>query len=609
MRKLDPLAGETKPDVPARAEDVLGRPDPNEMAQVQTQAQEQDTVRVYNAEPIINLDPLAKQNGSTAAVISHSNHASIHSNPFGDNHSIQTTSTGTQSNVIPIAFVPPGSAGRHSIEPAILSTKATVGSAGATGAAESVGPVRPARAPDLDINTNPNHTDASSDSIHGSQYAGSQRSGLSTMNNPRMSYMSTGSYASDLLTEAPVIVTPTRGTVKQVLGVVKAEVIRTSPQGSPLNSPAITDSATLSPGPSAVASRPSVRSPLAGSSFGPSDVVREVEEEQELAMRGDPFGDEHSTNSDGKPKGSPSPSVTTFGMPSPLAPSRNPETTAPTEQSQGEGDWTPTNPRLPWADRSDRSDRPPRPESVNTQAGSIIGSVIIADIGNATRVHLGYDRLGATVETGVPVTPNSVALSTPRSNHRMTSARLVSPPGGTVGPFERQQQIAMQELDGARRVSTSSVLTTSTRADSILESFPFVPPSPISNRPIRTPPRSPLAEQNFSNAQPEEPKPFPQTSSKESLARPQKESHPPVVNRHLSVASQSSAMSSGLGSFPFQIDSGTAEGGNTVSSSPPSAFLGRQRASLDTLALTSDLSSYPLGFDTKANNYPPSPRR
>jgi hypothetical protein len=60
----------------------------------------------------------------------------------------------------------------------------------------------------------------------------------------------------------------------------------------------------------------------------------------------------------------------------------------------------------------------------------------------------------------------------------------------------------------------------------------------------------------------------------------------------MSTASQFSTASSGLGSFPFQIDSG-----NSTDSNPPIPFNGRQRASLDTLALTSDLSSYPLGFD------------
>jgi hypothetical protein len=70
----------------------------------------------------------------------------------------------------------------------------------------------------------------------------------------------------------------------------------------------------------------------------------------------------------------------------------------------------------------------------------------------------------------------------------------------------------------------------------------------------------------------------------------------------LSTASQISTASSGLGSFPFQIDPGS---GSDTAGAPPSAFHGRQRASLDTLALTTDLSSYPLGFDRESVQVPP----
>ena len=81
----------------------------------------------------------------------------------------------------------------------------------------------------------------------------------------------------------------------------------------------------------------------------------------------------------------------------------------------------------------------------------------------------------------------------------------------------------------------------------------------------------------------------------------------------MSTGSQLSTMSNGLGSFPFQIDSGNGLEAADAGSSPPSSFGigGRQRASLDTLALTADLSSYPLGFDKAAmEHYPgPPPRR
>jgi hypothetical protein len=157
----------------------------------------------------------------------------------------------------------------------------------------------------------------------------------------------------------------------------------------------------------------------------------------------------------------------------------------------------------------------------------------------------------------------------------------------------------------------------STRADSILESFPFVPPSPISDRPIRTPPVSPLGQQSFTAPPPTSPlsqhmftvappSPLAQQGFKET-ARGHSDNTddvsvlPPPPDRRtlgLSTASQLSTASSGLGSFPFQIDSGSS------SERPPSAFHGRQRASLDTLALTSDLSSYPLGFDRESMQPP-----
>ena len=64
-------------------------------------------------------------------------------------------------------------------------------------------------------------------------------------------------------------------------------------------------------------------------------------------------------------------------------------------------------------------------------------------------------------------------------------------------------------------------------------------------------------------------------------------------------------MSTGLGSFPFQIDHG---GDGSQGEEPPVGVLpavrtdanGKQRASLDTLALTKDLASYPLRFDRQS---------
>ncbi|KAI0371526.1 hypothetical protein BV20DRAFT_1051551 [Pilatotrama ljubarskyi] len=571
-------AQESKPDVPARAEDVLNRPDPNEKPG--SPPPQLSSIRIYSgtSHGTINLDPAASDAGYSQP----SYRESVQSNPFGDNHSIQTTSTGAQSNVIPIALVPPGSVG-HSSGASAMSHSHDNHNAAHAGALSRA-----------DVNLD--HVNVSNDSltVRGASNAASARSGVNENNtgNNRASYMTTGSFASDFL-ETSVIVTPMRGTVKQVVGVAKAEVLRTPPSDS------LSRSSTTSR---------QARSPLAASSFGPADVMREAEEEQEVTVPANPFSDSNSPYA----RSSPAPSATTFGTPEPSASSFS------HHESRSDSNWLQEDPGHLYGHSASDS----RPASVYTQA-----SAIVADISSAKRVHLGFDQL-----QGMPTTPLSAALSTPRSPYRMTNAKLVSPVvhhsaaietggSGNAGALEQQQARALQELaesGKSRRMSMSSVLTTSTRADSILESFPFVPPSPISNRPIRTPPRSPLAQQTFAGAHAQDEH---HMSAQETVNRARASASsssmlstlaPP--NRKMlgmSVASQSSTVSNGLGSFPFQIDTGAATDSSTTSA-PPSAYSGsdgssmRKRASLDTLALTSDLSSYPLGFD-KANA-PPMPQ-
>ncbi|KAH9939236.1 uncharacterized protein BXZ73DRAFT_75969 [Epithele typhae] len=549
-RKSMMAAAETegKPDVPARAEDVLNRPDPNEKPN--SPPTHLDSIRIYspNIQNTINLDPAASQAVHSQAAPD----MSSHSNPFEDTHSIQTTSTGTQSNVIPIALVAPGSV-----------------RSGATGSTQSHEREAAQAAANARVNMNLDHINVSEDSVaRNVPFAGNNRS----------SYMTTGSFASEFL-ETSVIVTPTRGTVKQVVGVAKAEVMR-APES-------LSRSSTLT--------KPA-RSPLAAASFGPADVMRE---EQEVVVHSNPFADGNSPYGQGS---SPAPSTATFGSPEPSYANSN------RTDSRGESHWLQEDPSHLYIDE--------RPASVYTQA-----SAIVADISNARRVHLGFDQISQ-----MPVTPVSAALSTPRTPYRLTSAKLVTPVvhqsaaletgnSGSVGGFERQQARALKDLhaESGKRVSMSSVITTSTRADSILESFPFVPPSPISNLPPRTPPRSPLAQQTFGDEHSQ--------SAREMVnrARASASSHstlgslvPPNRKTHGQGApSQSSTMSNGLGAYAFQIDTGAS---SEASSTAPSSFNNkggdnsqRKRASLDTLALTSDLSSYPLGFDKPP--VPPVPRR
>lgn len=568
FRKAPPVP-EEKPDVPAAAEDVLKRPDPIEKPPSPV-ATELNTVRVYStsSNTTIDLDPESQSShhstpGTTAGTASRH---SVRSNPFSDTHSIQTAVT-EGTNVIPIALVSPESSSLRSNDE---STR-------------SASPVRPVRTPEMDLNLD--HVNVSHDSLRSpANYALSQRSGVSGVSS-RNSYMSGASYSSDFLHEAPMIVTANKGPVRQVLGVRKAEMVSTG---------SLTP--TSADGLKVQMARPAVGSPLAATSFGPSDVASVSDKASEDGVN--PFSDRHASTRTTLAPSSAGANSTTFA-------------TENSPHNSVQSTWTPQGPLLPW---SNKGDSDTRPSSISTQAGSVI------DIASATRVNVGLGHLSPA--------------GTPRSQYRTTMGRLVSPPTGDSGTFEEQQQRALTQAQSqSRRISGSSVLSsTSTRADSILESFPFVPPSPISNRPVRSPPVSPLAKQSFGSSpsspsgqqafhiMPPSPSsastpytplpttPLPTTPLPDQQTLDKDDELPAPPNRRmlgLSTGSQMSTASSGLGSFPFQIDSGDSTNVPAVPSSFNSG--GRQRASLDTLAITSDLSSYPLGFD-RDSNVPPLPR-
>jgi len=490
-------------DVPARAEDVLNRPDPNEKPDAVVAP---DPNNAVGARSTLTNGSYETNVVMGQAICSPSQILSTVHNPFDDAQSIQTAGT-HGSNVIQIALVPP--VDPHSTVSTPLSSS----------------PNRPERTPDLNLE----HVSVSQSDLR------SDTASNLTAGTHRHSYLTNASNGSDFLNEVPMIITPVRSQVRQVLGVVKAEVIR-APQ-SPGQQSSLRTSAS---------SRPPVRSPLANTSFGPADVVKE--EEQDVVVNGNPFTDENTPHL--------SPDVSsTFGVHG---------STASTIS-----DWTPSAPFKPWSDR---------PESINTQADSII-----ADIGSATRVNVGL-----LTPTATPVTAH-----TPTSLHRMASARLVSPPTNgnkALGTLEQQQQRAFTRFQESYRDSSGSNLSAASAGeDSILESFPFVPPSPISGIPARSP-RSPIDV-------------APPRSKLEGQEQVDDPILPPPPGRKalgMSTGSQISTLSAGLGSFPFQIDSSEPRD-STSSDLPP----GRQRASLDTLALTADLSSYPLGFDKELQeNYP-----
>ncbi len=448
---VQPSEKEVK-DIPAPADTVLNRPDPTDKVVVTTPTVDpvpsESVVRVYgNSNATINLDPTSQSSPIRA---------DSSQNPFSDGHSIRTTSTGSQStNVIPIAFVPP---------PASVLPSGSFPQASSSSLGHNL------RAPRVELNMD--HMNLSVDSVP----LNSASPSGSPMPDDR-SYITNGSFASDVLSEVPTIVTG-----RQVASAAKAAVVPASSAKS-------------------ISSRPSIRSPLT-SSFGPQDILHEGDESHPLPLPLDPFADQPRGSSD-------------------------------------------------------------RPTSTYTQAASVIG----ADIMDATRVHLGLAQPGsASVYHATPLASSVTGGS--QSLVRMASGRLVN----RSNTLERQQE--------------SSLVT--------MQSFTFVPPSPISNRPLRTPPRSPLVQEAH--------------HVRDSPAPVQDDGVLEPPDRRvlgMSTGSQLSSMSTGLGSFPFQIDHG-GESNQTedlahVALSGLRGDKDKERASLDTLALRRDLtSSYPSGFDRQS---------
>ncbi len=525
-------AQENVKDTPAPAEMVLNRPDPMEK-----HPSELDTLKKAHLAPTNNTVDLGSDNHLPYMQPS-AGHDLV--NPFDDTNSIQTAGT-EGTNVIPIALV-----SRDSHHPSVTHSDASRPSISSL-------PIRPVRTPDVNLNLD--HLNVSHDNIRFG--AGSTRSGISGIS--RNSYMSSASYASEFLNEAPMIMTPTQGAIRQVLGVVKAEVINTA-----------ASSDTLKPLPY---SKPVVTSPLATNSFAADQTIKE---DDERVQSNDPFADEITSKRASRNVSTP-PSASTFGYVS--------QTVQQSTQDQEAS--------LPSSFRINNANGHARPSSTYTQAGSVI------DIASATRVNLGLRSPGSS------------------GSLRTTMGRLISPTTAVGNQQDHQRPLVHAQRqphaqDLLRRVSGSSVLSaTSTHADSILESFPFVPPSPISDRPVRSPPVSPLAKQSFTNNSSPlnqhsflvvPPSPLAQQLTSADATRPSAQSTnefdalPAPPNRRtlgLSTGSNLSTASSGLGSFPFQIESEVA----SVEIPPPATHNGRRRASLDTLALTNDLSSYPLSYD------------
>ena len=564
---------EVKPDIPARADTVLSRPDPHFGTHApnsgsgeklshnvgSTDATELGTVRVYNnqSDTTINLDP-------SHASGRHSATRSARSNPFADGASIQTASDRTQStNVIPIALVPPGG---HPPDPLTHSRAST--------------PSRPARSPELTLNDT-NHLDldhvAVSDSeIGGSrlQYESSTRSGISGR-----SVMTTSSTATDL-DESSTILTPTQGVVRQVLGISQAQVVRVpSNAGSLPNSPT---SPFAKPrggraGQSArnAAARVSKgtigRSPLAQRSFTLADIPLTNRETSSsistVVSRGNPFSD------------SASPHRTSFADSS-----RTTDTLGSPTDYHTEGPFTP-RPGATFADG-----QVSRPVSTASTAD---GVSIRADIGTASRVILGMQS------------PSAYTPSTLSTGFSASGGTSMQPNGGrTVTSVDRDD-----DDESVRPHSILSAKTTSSRADSVLAGFPFVPPSPISALPPRSPgatspssspssagsmfARQQVLNKPTNNSPPASPT---STVATQVTVRPHQVPHqpPPIPRPNYSgpaadraPSTFSTSTASGLETYPFQF-------GSQPAMTPPAHPQLSNRASLDTLALSRVLAAFPL---------------
>ena len=210
-----------------------------------------------------------------------------------------------------------------------------------------------------------------------------------------------------------------------------------------------------------------------------------------------------------------------------------------------------------------------RPNSMISNNGTII-----ANIGNATRVQVhkpsaGRSNLLSTVSTlSTPLLTSPI--TSPRSPDFRTAGQLTPPAQGVPRSFDD---------DVSRRMSQSTVATShrTSTADSILEAFPFVPPSPISMHHTSNP-STPLAQRGFAAQQ--------EQLDDSPLMPPNRQA------LGMSVMSATSTTSNGLGGYSFQFGA-------------PSPVLPRSpapevssRASLDTLALSRDLEAFPLNYDS-----------
>ena len=494
---------------------------------------------VARAETVLNRpDPTEKpatqpeeQQQQPSAQVSRSNSASIKlpsviENPFSDQASINTASD-RATDVIPIAYLPPsslsaltsitGSTNSSSKTPSsVAASTITPPARPASTQTGQSGPVRPQRGPEIE-DMRLDVTRPVSEAL----------SDVSSLVPPKAPYAPSTRSGISCVSSAESTVSTSSSILNE------APQIITPMQGNfrqvlgvqRAEVVQLSTSAPPSPGLSTRTSRATqttfTRSPLAQMAFS----AEHIEENARTKLAGNPFADPNRIRP-GSPK-----STSTFGG-----------------HIEGES----------------------RPNSMISTDGTII-----ANIGNATRVQVhkpsaGRSNLSSTVS----------ALSTPRLTSPITSPR--SPDFRTAGQLTPPAQGVPRSFDDdtSRRMSQSTIATShrTSTADSILEAFPFVPPSPISMHHTSNP-STPLPQYGFATQQEQvDDSPLMPPPNRKALG--------------MSMMSATSSTSNGLGGYSFQF-------GASSPALPPSPAPGpSSRASLDTLALSRDLEAFPLNYDS-----------
>lgn len=483
---------------------------------------------VASADTVLNRpDPVEKP---SVIIVSHDDGTTDGhpDNPFSDHASIATASD-RATNVIPIGLLPTSSASIAHTQASTVPTARTPASVATTAlsAIPEDGPVpqrqpgtpmRPTRdGPELDMRLDLSRPASEAPSFlvpPKIPYAGSSRSGASGVS----SRASTLSTSSSFLNEAPQIVTSKQANFRQVLGVQRAEVVQlvSNPPSPSSNQRHLSTSTT------ARKSTAPSQSPLRKTAFDAQAAQGALDSHNVQ----NPFADDHLRPTSARS----SASASTFGF-----------------SDEHFNSQSPTN----WDESS-------RPGSTISTAGTIIASISSAQRAQVVKPET----------RGLYSNSNSKASSPLAPSFSSRSAGQLSPPAqGIPRSFDDDMNPRMSQSSLALSNRTSTT-------DSILEAFPFVPPSPMSAA-HQSHPNTPLRREFNGNIQ-------------ENI--PQNDQTKAGQAGRMTLGMSVMSTASGLGGFPFQIDSSIPLPTQATSNYPERD----DRASLDTLQLSRELAAFPL---------------